>query len=72
MFPTKESMIQKNKEKEQNELLEIFLLIEENTMAAKASALLRYAKLYGIKDKIKANKLMKNDYADFISVRGQK
>jgi hypothetical protein len=72
MFPTKESMIQKNKEKEQNELLEIFLLIEENTMAAKASALLRYAKLYDIKDKIKANKLMKNDYADFISVRGQK
>jgi hypothetical protein len=41
-------------------------------MAAKASALLRYAKLYDIKDKIKANKLMKNDYADFISVRGQK
>ena len=71
MFPTKESILKKNKDNEQNELLEIFLLIEENTMSAKVNALSRYARLYNIQDKIKANKLMKSDYANFNCVRGQ-
>ena len=35
MFPTKESILKKNKDNEQNELLEIFLLIEENTNTIK-------------------------------------
>ena len=51
--------------KEQEELLEIFLLVEENTMRAKVEALRRYAKLYEIKDMLKANELMKKTYSDF-------
>jgi len=65
MFNTKEEMIYKNKQRQEEELLEIFMLIEENTMQTKVQALTRYARLYDIKDKLKANDLMKKAYAEF-------
>lgn len=65
MFDTKEEMIYKHKQRQEEELLEIFMLIEENTMQTKVQALMRYAKLYNIKDKLKANDLMKETYAKF-------
>ena len=65
MFNTKEEMIYKHKQRQEEELLEIFMLIEENTMQTKVQALTRYARLYDIKDKLKANDLMKKAYADF-------
>lgn len=55
------------KQKREEELLEIFLLIEENTMSAKVNALMRYSRLYNIKDKLKANDEMKKAYAEFNS-----
>jgi hypothetical protein len=48
-----------------NELLEIFILIEENNMSAKVEALTRYKNLYGIKDPTLANNNMKIAYANF-------
>lgn len=65
MFNTKEEMIYKHKQRQEEELLEIFMLIEENTMQTKVQALTRYARLYDIKDKLKANDLMKKAYAEF-------
>ena len=61
------TFLTRQKEREQNELIEIFILIEENTMKTKVEALKRYSNLYSIKDMIKANELMKKDYASFVS-----
>jgi len=54
-----------HKQRQDDELLDIFMLIEENTMSAKVNALMRFGRLYGIKDKLKANDLMKEAYNKF-------
>jgi hypothetical protein len=66
MFDELERRLAIKKKEEENELLEIFILIEENTMQTKVQALKRYSNLYNIKDSIKANDLMKKDYATFL------
>lgn len=56
--------ILKNKE---NELLEIFILVEKNTYGTKKEALIRYAKWKGIKpDYYLLNEELKQHYAQFI------
>jgi predicted nucleotidyltransferase len=65
MFDSKQELIKRHKAKHQEELLEIFILIEENTMQTKVQALTRYARLFGMTDKIKANEEMKKAYSEF-------
>lgn len=65
MFDSKEELLKRHKARNQEELLEIFCLIEENTMQTKVQALMRYGRLYGITDKLKANDEMKKAYAEF-------
>jgi hypothetical protein len=65
MFKSHEHILRRHKEIEEESLLEIFILIEENTMSAKVEALRIFSNLYKIKDKLKANHKMKEVYAKF-------
>jgi len=65
MYLTLGEQVKLNQQNIENELLEIFCLIEENTMQTKVQALSRYCRLFDIKDKLKANKLMQEAYKKF-------
>ena len=65
MFDTKEEIIKRHQQKVENELLEIFCLIEENTMQTRVEAIRRYCNLFSIKDKLDAVKKMNEAYTKF-------
>lgn len=62
---TDREMKKRHQERREDELLEIFILIEEDTISSKVEAVRRYKNLYSLNDVTLAVKKMKEAYSNF-------